>query len=171
MGERIEYRDGRWVVPTHPIIPFIEGDGTGPDIWRAARRVFDATVRKVSGGKRQIDWLEVLAGEKAFQQVGTWLPEATLDTIRTHRVAIKGPLTTPIGGGVRSLNVALRQGLDLYANVRPVYWIPRVPSPVRHPERMNIVIFREATEGVYAGIEWEKGSDDAGKLRKVLDAG
>src|SRR3989441_2062352 len=112
MGERIEYRDGRWVVPTHPIIPFIEGDGTGPDIWRAARRVFDATVRKVSGGKRQIDWLEVLAGEKAFKQVGTWLPEATLDTIRTHRVAIKGPLTTPVGGGIRSLNGALRQVLE-----------------------------------------------------------
>src|SRR5207245_9727224 len=119
MCKRMEYRDGRWVVTTHPIIPFIEGDGTGPDIWRAARRVFDATVRKVSGGKRQIDWLEVLAGEKAFQQVGTWLPEATLDTIRTHRVAIKGPLTTPAGGGIRSLNVALRKVLDLYAAIRP----------------------------------------------------
>jgi len=112
MGERIDFRDGRWVVPDHPIIPFIEGDGTGPDIWRAARRVFDAVVEQVARGKRRIEWLEVLAGEKAFKQLGTWLPEATLDTIRTHRVAIKGPLTTPVGGGIRSLNVALRQVPD-----------------------------------------------------------
>ena len=161
MGERIEYRDGRWVVPSHPIIPFIEGDGTGPDIWRAARRVFDATVRKVSGGKRQIDWLEVLAGEKAFKQVGSWLPDATLDAIRTHRVAIKGPLTTPVGGGIRSLNVTLRQLLDLYACIRPVRYFEGVPSPMREPQKLDVVIFRENIEDVYSGIEYRAGSPEA----------
>jgi len=161
MGERIEYRDGRWVVPTHPIIPFIEGDGTGPDIWRAARRVFDALVQKVSGGKRQIDWLEVLAGEKAFKQVGNWLPEATLDTIRTHRMAIKGPLTTPVGGGIRSLNVALRQVLDLYACIRPVRYFEGVPSPMREPQKLDVVIFRENIEDVYSGVEYRAGSPEA----------
>src|SRR5712691_6601451 len=169
MGERIEYRDGRWVVPNHPIIPFIEGDGTGPDIWRAARQVFDAVVEKISSGKRRIDWLEVLAGEKAFKQVGNWLPEATLDAIRTHRVAIKGPLTTPVGGGIRSLNVALRQVLDLYACVRPVRYFDGVPSPVKHPEKVNVIIFRENTEDVYAGIEWPAGSPEAQKLIAFLD--
>src|SRR5436309_2348544 len=133
----------------------IAGDGTGPDIWRAARRVFDATVQKVSGGKRQIDWLEVLAGEKAFKQVGNWLPDATLDAIRTHRVAIKGPLTTPVGGGIRSLNVALRQVLDLYACVRPVRYFRGVPSPMKAPEKLDVVIFRENVEDVYAGIEYQ----------------
>src|SRR3989454_9344179 len=143
MGERIEYRDGRWVVPNHPIIPFIEGDGTGPDIWRAARRVFDAVVEQVSRGTRRIDWLEVLAGEKAFKQVGNWLPDATLDAIRTHRVAIKGPLTTPVGGGIRSLNVTLRQVLDLYACIRPVRYFEGVPSPMREPQKLDVVIFRD----------------------------
>ena len=161
MSARIQYRDGRWVVPDHPIIPFIEGDGTGPDIWRAARRVFDATVRKVSGGKRQIDWLEVLAGEKAFKQVGNWLPEATLDAIRTHRVAIKGPLTTPVGGGIRSLNVTLRQVLDLYACVRPVRYFEGVPSPMREPQKLDVVIFRENIEDVYSGVEYRAGSPEA----------
>src|SRR5256884_3246039 len=161
MGERIEYRDGRWVVPSHPIIPFIEGDGTGPDIWRAARRVFDATVRKVSGGKRQIDWLEVLAGENAFKQVGSWLPDAPVDAIRTHRVAIKGPLTTPVGGGIRSLNVTLRQLLDLYACIGPVRYFEGVPSPMREPQKLDVVIFRENIEDVYSGIEYRAGSPEA----------
>src|SRR5947209_10354109 len=161
MGERIEYRDGRWVVPSQPIIPFIGGDGTGPDIWRAARRVFDATVRKVSGGKRQIDWLEVLAGVKAFRQVGTWLPDAALGSIRAHRVAIKGPLTTPVGGGIRSLNVSLRQLLDLYACIRPVHYFEGVPSPMREPQRLDVVIFRENIEDVYSGVEYRAGSGEA----------
>ncbi len=161
MGERIEYSDGRWVVPSHPIIPFIEGDGTGPDIWRAARRVFDAVVEKSSRGKRRIDWLEVLAGEKAFKQVGNWLPEATLDAIRTHRVAIKGPLTTPVGGGIRSLNVTLRQVLDLYACIRPVRYFEGVPSPVREPQKLDVVIFRENIEDVYSGVEYRAGSPEA----------
>src|SRR5437773_6010488 len=169
MGERIEYRDGRWVVPKHPIIPFIEGDGTGPDIWRAARRVFDAVVEKISRGTRRIDWLEVLAGEKAFKQVGNWLPEATLDAIRTHRVAIKGPLTTPVGGGIRSLNVALRQVLDLYACIRPVRYFEGVPSPVREPQKLDVVIFRENTEDVYAGIEWPAGSEGANQIVEFVN--
>ena len=161
MGERIDYRDGRWRVPDHPIIPFIEGDGTGPDIWRASRRVFDATVGKVYGGKRQVDWLEVLAGEKAFKQVGHWLPDATLDAIRTHRVAIKGPLTTPVGGGIRSLNVTLRQMLDLYACIRPVRYFEGVPSPMREPQKLDVVIFRENIEDVYSGVEYRAGSAEA----------
>ena len=161
MGERIDYRDGRWRVPDHPIIPFIEGDGTGPDIWRAARRVFDATVKKAYGGKRQVDWLEVLAGEKAFKQVGNWLPDATLDAIRTHRVAIKGPLTTPVGGGIRSLNVTLRQMLDLYACIRPVRYFEGVPSPMREPQKLDVVIFRENIEDVYSGVEYRAGSAEA----------
>src|SRR5436190_10643044 len=160
-GSRITVRNGRLAVPDRPIIPFIEGDGTGPDIWRAARRVFDATVRKVSGGKRQIEWLEVLAGEKAFKQTGNWLPEATLDTIRTHRVAIKGPLTTPVGGGIRSLNVALRQVLDLYACIRPVRYFDGVPSPMREPHKLDVVIFRENIEDVYSGVEYRAGSPEA----------
>ncbi|HYL20498.1 MAG TPA: isocitrate dehydrogenase (NADP(+)) [Gemmatimonadales bacterium] len=168
MGERIQYRDSRWLVPDRPIIPFIEGDGTGPDIWRAARRVFDACVARVSAGKRQIDWLETLAGEKAFKQTGNWLPEATLDTIRTHRVAIKGPLTTPVGGGIRSLNVTLRQVLDLYACIRPVRYFEGVPSPMREPQKLDVVIFRENIEDVYSGIEYKAGSPEADALITFL---
>ncbi|HVH09453.1 MAG TPA: isocitrate dehydrogenase (NADP(+)) [Gemmatimonadales bacterium] len=161
MAERIEFRNGRWVVPDHPIIPFIEGDGTGPDIWRAARRVFDAAVAKTSGGGRRVEWLEVLAGEKGFKQAGSWLPDATLEAIRAHRVAIKGPLTTPVGGGIRSLNVALRQLLDLYACIRPVRYFEGVPSPMREPGRLDVVIFRENIEDVYSGIEYRAGSGEA----------
>jgi len=161
MGERIDFRDGRWVVPDHPIIPFIEGDGTGPDIWRAARRVFDAAVAKSAGGKRRVEWLEVLAGEKAFKETGNWLPDATLDSIRAHRVAIKGPLTTPVGGGIRSLNVTLRQLLDLYACIRPVRYFEGVPSPMREPQRLDVVIFRENIEDVYSGVEYRAGSGEA----------
>src|SRR5438046_8471124 len=161
MGERIDFRDGRWVVPDCPTIPFIEGDGTGPDIWRAARRVFDAALGRVSGGKRRVEWLEMLAGEKAFRQTGSWLPDATLETIREYRVAIKGPLTTPVGGGLRSLNVTLRQLLDLYACVRPVRSFPGVPSPMREPQELDVVIFRENIEDVYSGIEYRAGSPEA----------
>jgi isocitrate dehydrogenase len=153
-------------VPDHPIIPFIEGDGTGPDIWRASVRVFDAAVDKAYGGKRRIQWREVLAGEKAFKQVNNWLPDETLDAFRTYLVGIKGPLTTPVGGGIRSLNVALRQVLDLYVCLRPVRWFRGVPSPVRHPEQVDVVIFRENTEDIYAGIEFPAGSPEA---QKVLD--
>jgi isocitrate dehydrogenase len=161
MGERIEYQDGRWVVPDQPVIPFIEGDGTGPDIWRAARRVFDAAVERTSRGRRRVEWLEVLAGEKAFKETGSWLPEATLEAIRTYRVAIKGPLTTPVGGGIRSLNVALRQLLDLYACIRPVRYFEGVPSPMREPQKLDVVIFRENIEDVYSGIEYRAGSPEA----------
>ena len=164
MSARIEYRDGRWVVSDHPIIPFIEGDGTGPDIWRAARRVFDAAVDKASGGKRRIEWLEVLAGEKAFKQVGNWLPDETLAAIRAHRIAIKGPLTTPVGGGIRSLNVTLRQLLDLYACIRPVRYFEGVPSPMREPQKLDVVIFRENIEDVYSGVEYRAGSPEADAL-------
>jgi len=167
-GQTIGYRDGAWVVPERPIIPFIEGDGTGPDIWRASRRVFDAAVAKTSGGKRAIVWREVLAGEKAFTQGGSWLPDETLAVIREHRVAIKGPLTTPVGGGIRSLNVALRQLLDLYACIRPVRWFRGVPSPMKEPQKLDVVIFRENIEDVYAGIEYEAGSDKAERLLAFL---
>ncbi|HEY6853195.1 MAG TPA: isocitrate dehydrogenase (NADP(+)) [Gemmatimonadales bacterium] len=169
-GAKIDWRDGRWVVPDAPVIPFIEGDGTGPDIWRAAQRVFDAAVAKTSGGKRRVAWREVLAGEKSFKANGSWLPDDTLATIREHRVAIKGPLTTPVGGGIRSLNVALRQLLDLYACVRPVRWFTGVPSPVKEPAKLDVVIFRENIEDVYAGIEYEAGSDKANRLRQFLTA-
>jgi isocitrate dehydrogenase len=165
-GARIDFADDRFVVPDSPIIPYIEGDGTGRDIWKAARRVFDAAVEKAFGGKRRLVWYEVFAGEKAFKQFGEWLPEGTLEAIKQFRIAIKGPLTTPVGGGIRSLNVALRQLLNLYACWRPVKYIPGVPSPVRHPERMNVVIFRENTEDVYAGIEWREGSE---KAKFVID--
>jgi len=165
---KVDYRDGRWVVPDHPIIPFIEGDGTGPDIWRAAVRVFDAAVARTSKGKRAIAWREVLAGEKAFKTTGNWLPDETLAVIREHRVAIKGPLTTPVGGGIRSLNVALRQILDLYACIRPVRWFTGVPAPVKEPHKLDVVIFRENIEDVYAGIEFEAGSAKADKLRDFL---
>jgi isocitrate dehydrogenase len=157
---------GRLAVPDHPILPFIEGDGTGPDIWAASVRVFDAAVAKAYGGKRKIAWMEVLAGQKAFDQTGEWLPEATLDAFRTYLVGIKGPLTTPVGGGIRSLNVALRQILDLYVCLRPVRWYTGVPSPVKHPELVDMVIFRENTEDIYAGIEWQAGSPEA---KKILD--
>ena len=170
VGTKIDYRDGRWVVPDHPIIPFIEGDGTGPDIWRASAKVFDAAVAKTSGGKRRIVWREVLAGEKSFNQNGSWLPDETLAVIREHRVAIKGPLTTPVGGGIRSLNVALRQILDLYACIRPVRYFEGVPSPMRQPGKLNIIIFRENIEDVYAGIEYKAGSADADALIQFLQS-
>jgi isocitrate dehydrogenase len=163
-GARIEFADDKFVVPDHPIVPYIEGDGTGRDIWKASRRVFDAAVEKAFGARRRVVWYEVFAGEKAFKQFGEWLPQGTLDAIKEFRIAIKGPLTTPVGGGIRSLNVALRQLLNLYACWRPVKYIPGVPSPVRHPERMNVVIFRENTEDVYAGIEWREGSEQAKRI-------
>jgi isocitrate dehydrogenase len=158
----------RLEVPDRPIIPFIEGDGTGPDIWRATRHVLDGAVAKFYGGSRSIAWFEVLAGEKAYNQTGEWLPNDTLEAIRHYRVAIKGPLTTPVGGGIRSLNVTLRQVLDLYACVRPVRYFKGVPSPVREPEKVDMVIFRENTEDVYAGIEWPAGSDAAKKVIEFL---
>jgi len=163
-GAAIAFSDGTFRVPDRPIIPYIEGDGTGRDIWKASRRVFDAAVEKSYGGRRQVEWYEVFAGEKAFRQFGEWLPGGTLDAIKTFRIAIKGPLTTPVGGGIRSLNVALRQLLNLYACWRPVKYIPGVPSPVRSPEQMNIVIFRENTEDLYAGIEWREGSVTARRM-------
>jgi isocitrate dehydrogenase len=156
------------VVPDRPIVPFIEGDGTGPDIWAASVRVFDAAVAKAYGGKRQIAWMEVLAGQKAFDRTEEWLPEATLDAFRQYLVGIKGPLTTPVGGGIRSLNVALRQVLDLYVCLRPVRWYPGVPSPVKHPQDVDIVIFRENTEDIYAGIEWAAESPEAKQVIEFL---
>ena len=169
-GQPIAWHAGedRLEVPKRPIVPFIEGDGTGPDIWRATKHVLDAAVEKTYGGSRGIAWFEILAGEKAHRLTGSWLPEDSLSAIREFRVALKGPLSTPVGGGIRSLNVALRQILDLYACVRPVRWYTGVPSPVRHPERMNMVIFRENTEDVYAGIEWKSGSAEAKKLIEFL---
>src|SRR6202451_2492220 len=168
-GKAIGYSGGELQVPDSPIIPFIEGDGTGRDIWKASRRVFDAAVQDAYGGKRSVAWFEVFAGEKAFNGFSEWLPNETVDAIRDFRVAIKGPLTTPVGGGIRSLNVALRQILDLYSCVRPVKYYAGVPSPVKHPERMNIVIFRENTEDVYIGIEWEEGTADAKRLIEFLN--
>ncbi|MFP5285519.1 MAG: NADP-dependent isocitrate dehydrogenase, partial [Thermoanaerobaculia bacterium] len=167
-GQEIGWTAGevRLEVPDRPIIPFIEGDGTGPDIWRATRRVIDGAVEKLYGGRRSIAWFEVLAGEKAQGRTGEWLPKDTLDAITRYRVAIKGPLTTPVGGGIRSLNVTLRQVLDLYACVRPVRYFKGVPSPVSEPEKVDMVIFRENTEDVYAGIEWPSGSENA---KKVID--
>ncbi|MDD3853003.1 MAG: NADP-dependent isocitrate dehydrogenase [Syntrophomonadaceae bacterium] len=168
MQGRITIQNGKLQVPDHPVIPFIEGDGTGPDIWAAASRVIDAAVEKAYQGRRAIFWKEVLAGEKAFNQTGEWLPAETLDTIREYLIAIKGPLTTPIGGGIRSLNVALRQGLDLYTCLRPIHYFEGVPSPVKHPELVEMVIFRENTEDIYAGIEYAKDSPEADKLIKFL---
>jgi isocitrate dehydrogenase len=167
-GETITLRDGKLQVPSEPIIPFIEGDGTGRDIWRASQRVFDAAVEKAYGGKRRISWFEVLAGEKAKNQVDSWLPDDTLRAIDHHLVAIKGPLTTPVGGGIRSLNVALRQQLDLYACVRPVRWFQGVPSPVKEPNLVDMVIFRENTEDIYAGIEFAAGTPEVKKLMAFL---
>ena len=167
-GEKITLKNGQLNVPDHPVIPFIEGDGIGPDIWHASQMVFDAAVEKAYGGDRSIAWKEVLAGEKANEANGTWLPDETLDTIREYLIAIKGPLTTPVGGGIRSLNVALRQILDLYACVRPVRWFEGVPSPVKKPELVEMVIFRENTEDIYAGIEWMHGTDEVEKVKSFL---
>jgi isocitrate dehydrogenase len=168
-GKAIEYSETTFHVPDQPIIPFIEGDGTGRDIWKASQLVFDAAVQKAYGGKRKVAWLEIFAGEKAFRQFKEWLPQDSIDAIKDFRVAIKGPLTTPVGGGIRSLNVTLRQVLDLYACVRPVRYFEGVPSPVKHPERMNVVIFRENTEDVYAGIEWRSGSTEVKRLIGFLN--
>ncbi len=168
-GTAITRKNGRLIVPDNPIVPFIEGDGTGPDIWRASVRIFDAAVEKAFGGKKRIAWFEVPAGEKAKERHGEWLPNDTLEAVRAYKVAIKGPLTTPVGGGIRSLNVTLRQVLDLYACVRPVRYFSGTPSPVTHPERMNVIIFRENTEDVYAGIEWAKGTPQAEKLIEFIE--
>jgi isocitrate dehydrogenase len=167
-GERITLSSGSLSVPNRPIIPFIEGDGTGRDIWRASQAVFDAAVAKAYGGKRSIAWMEVLAGEKAFKQTKSWLPDETIEAFRTYLVGIKGPLTTPVGGGIRSLNVALRQLLDLYVCLRPVRWFKGVPSPVKAPEKVDMVIFRENTEDIYAGIEFEAGSEAAQSFLAML---
>ncbi len=167
-GEKIKKEGEKLIVPNQPVIPFIEGDGTGPDIWRASKKVFDAAVEKAYGGSRKIEWKEVLAGEKAFNATGEWLPGATLDAIREYLVAIKGPLTTPVGGGIRSLNVALRQKLDLYTCLRPVRYFRGVPSPVKHPELVDMVIFRENTEDIYAGIEFREGTADCDEFLTLL---
>ena len=170
MGEKIEIRpDGSLKIPDVPIIPYIEGDGVGPDIWRASVRIFDAAVEKCYRGKKKVQWLEVYAGEKAFQMKGDWAPEETIETIQEHTIGIKGPLTTPVGGGIRSINVLLRQRLDLYACIRPVNYIPGMPSPLKHPEKVNMVVFRENTEDVYAGIEWKEGSKEALRLREFIE--
>ncbi len=168
-GKAIEYVGGKFAIPDRPIIPFIEGDGTGRDIWKASRRVFDAAVERAYGGKRKIAWFEVFAGEKAFNEFKQWLPDEKVNAIRDFRISIKGPLTTPVGGGIRSLNVALRQLLDLYACVRPVRYFAGVPSPVKHPERMNVIIYRENTEDVYIGIEWKSGTPEVKKLIEYLN--
>jgi isocitrate dehydrogenase len=168
-GARITYSNGKYTVPDNPIIPFIEGDGTGRDIWKASVRVFDAAVKKAYGSKRRIAWYEIFAGEKAMAQFKSWLPDGTIDALKDLRIGIKGPLTTPVGGGIRSLNVALRQILDLYDCVRPVKHYG-APSPVKHPERMNVIIHREDTEDVYAGIEWEQGTDKVKKLINFLNS-
>jgi isocitrate dehydrogenase len=167
-GTPLTRRNGQLVVPDDPIIPFIEGDGTGPDIWRASVRVFDAAVAKSYGGKRRLAWFEVFAGERAKNLTGEWLPGDTLEAVKTYKVAIKGPLTTPVGGGIRSLNVTLRQVLDLYSCIRPVRYFAGTPAPVTHPERMNVIIFRENTEDVYAGIEWAKGTPQAERVIEFL---
>jgi isocitrate dehydrogenase len=167
-GDTITMNGGQLAVPDRPIIPFIEGDGTGPDIWRASQRVFDAAVEKAYGGKRRIVWFEVLAGEKAKNALDTWLPDDTLEAIRHHLVAIKGPLTTPVGGGIRSLNVALRQILDLFVCLRPVRWFEGVPSPVKRPQDVDMTIFRENTEDIYAGIEYAAGTDGNARLLQFL---
>ena len=168
-GAAISYSGGKYQVPDNPIIPFIEGDGTGRDIWKASQRVFDAAVQKAYKGKRRVAWYEVFAGEKAKDKFNNWLPDDSVNAIRDYRIAIKGPLTTPVGGGIRSLNVALRQIMDLYACIRPVKYYKGTPSPVRRPELMDLVIFRENTEDVYAGVEWEEGTPEAAKLIEFLN--
>jgi isocitrate dehydrogenase len=168
-GQPITYENGHFTVPDNPIIPYIEGDGTGRDIWKASQRVFDAAVEKAYGGKRAIRWFEIYAGEKSFRKFSNWLPDDSVAAARDLRVSIKGPLTTPVGGGIRSLNVALRQILDLYSCVRPVKYYQGVPSPVKHPEQVDIVIFRENTEDVYAGVEFKQGTDDAARLIAFLN--
>lgn len=168
MGDKIRMSNGKLSVPDMPVIPFIEGDGIGPDIWKASVRVFDAAVQKAYGGKRKIEWKEVLAGQKAFDATGEWMPEATMEAFKEYMIAIKGPLTTPVGGGIRSLNVALRQELDLYVCLRPVRYFDGVPSPMWHPEKVNMVIFRENTEDIYAGIEYMTGTPEAKKLLAFL---
>ena len=168
-GAPVRVEGGRFIVPDKPIIPFIEGDGAGRDIWKASQTVFDAAVEQAYGSSRKIVWYEIFAGEKAFHRFGEWLPQGTVDAVRELRIAIKGPLTTPVGGGIRSLNVALRQLLTLYSCIRPVKWYPGVPSPMKHPEKLDVVIFRENTEDVYAGIEWEQGTDDARKVIAFLN--
>ncbi len=167
-GTKIEFKEGQLHVPNDPIIPFIEGDGTGPDIWYATQKVIDAAVEKAFNGQKKIVWEETFAGQKAKDQKGEWLPDATLETIRDRFIAIKGPLTTPVGGGFRSLNVALRQELDLFACVRPVKWFEGVPSPVKEPEKVNMTVFRENTEDIYAGIEWMNGTEEVDKVKKFL---
>ncbi len=168
--EKIQYTaDGKLNVPDQPVIPYIEGDGVGPDIWKASVKVFDAAVKKCYGVRRNVHWLEVYAGEKAFQLKGEWAPEETIGTIREYRIGIKGPLTTPVGGGIRSINVLLRQKLDLYACIRPVKYLLGTPSPLKHPEKVDMVVFRENTEDVYAGIEWKEGSEEASRLRVFLE--
>ncbi len=167
-GEKITIDGGKPVVPAQPIIPFIEGDGIGPDIWRATQAVVDASVAKVYEGERRIAWMEVYAGEKANDKTGEWLPEETFEALREFKVGIKGPLTTPVGGGIRSLNVTIRQVLDLYSCIRPVRWIKGVPSPMKEPEKLDVIIYRENTEDVYAGIEWVSGSADANRVRAFL---
>jgi isocitrate dehydrogenase len=169
-GEKIRYAaDGTFIVPDNPIIPYIEGDGVGPDIWKASVRLFNAAVEKCYGGKRRVEWFEIFAGEKAFQLKGDWAPEETIEAIREYKIGIKGPLTTPVGGGIRSVNVLLRQRLDLYGCIRPVKYISGTPSPVKHPEKVNMVVFRENTEDVYAGIEWKEGSEEALRLKAFLE--
>src|SRR5574344_1053651 len=165
-GEKIQNVNGKLSVPDHPVIPFIRGDGTGPDIWAASQRVFDAAVSQAYKGSRKVSWFEVYAGGLAKEKFDTWLPDDTVNVFRDYLVGIKGPLTTPIGGGFRSLNVALRQMLDLYVCLRPVQYFSGVPSPVKHPEKVNMVIFRENTEDIYAGIEWAAGTDE---VKKVID--
>jgi isocitrate dehydrogenase len=167
-GQKITMSSGKLIIPDFPVIPFIEGDGTGPDIWAASVRVFDAAVEKAYGGKRKIMWKEVFAGEKSYNRTGEWLPQKTLDTIKEYLVAIKGPLTTPVGGGIRSLNVALRQLLDLYVCLRPVRYYKGVPSPVKNPQKTDMVIFRENSEDIYAGIEWMMGTSEVEKIKSFL---
>jgi isocitrate dehydrogenase len=169
-GEKIQYdSEGKRIIPDQPIIPFIEGDGVGPDIWRASVRVFNTAGEKCYGSKRKVEWLEVYAGEKAFELKKKWAPEETIEAIREYKIGIKGPLTTPVGGGIRSINVLLRQRLDLYACIRPVKYIPGTPSPLKHPEKVDMVVFRENTEDLYAGIEWREGTEEALRLREFLE--
>ncbi|MFW5770874.1 MAG: isocitrate/isopropylmalate family dehydrogenase, partial [Spirochaetota bacterium] len=169
-AEKVTYENGKITTPDNPILLFIEGDGTGPDIWKATRLVLDAAVEKTYGGKRKIEWKEILAGEKSYNQTGKWLPEETVEMIKEYKVAIKGPLTTPVGGGIRSINVALRHQLKLYSCVRPVRYMKGVPSPLKKPELVDMVIFRENMEDLYAGIEWQQGTDEAKKVKDFLNS-